>query len=229
MHVDLWITAVTPGIALALMIYFYDRFDREPLNLILKLFFFGMLVSIPVIIVEFVLSRLNIFSGFLSILYSAFIIAGITEESFKRFVVLKIGYNHKSFNEKLDGIVYAVMTSLGFATLENIIYVVFSYSHIQYIWFYRAILSVPSHMLFAITMGYYFSMAKFAPDEVTRRKNYNKSLYIPILLHGIYDTIVMSGRSDLLLILLPFLVYLWVSSLKKLNVYYKESKAASIQ
>lgn len=227
MNIDVWMTAITPGIALALMIYFYDRFDREPFMLILKLFFFGIFVSIPVIFVEMLLSKLNFFSGMVSIAFSAFIVAGLTEEFFKRLVVLRIGFNHVAFNEKLDGIVYAVMTSLGFATLENVIYVVFSYSDVQYIWIYRAILSVPAHMLFAITMGYYFSLAKFAPDEVTRRKNYNKSLFVPFVLHGIYDVIVMSEKPYLLLVLIPFLIYLWLSNLKMLNRYYKESKLIS--
>ncbi|MBC7958891.1 MAG: PrsW family intramembrane metalloprotease, partial [Vallitaleaceae bacterium] len=133
MSIDLWITAITPGIALALMIYFYDRFDREPFMLILKLFLFGIFVSIPVLFVEMLLSLGNIFPGMLGIAYTAFIVAGLTEEFFKRWVVLRIGFKHSAFNEKLDGIVYAVMTSLGFATLENVMYVVFSNSDTPYI------------------------------------------------------------------------------------------------
>ncbi|MBC7959059.1 MAG: PrsW family intramembrane metalloprotease, partial [Vallitaleaceae bacterium] len=121
-----------------------------------------------------------------------------------------------------------VMTSLGFATLENVMYVVFSNSDTPYIWIYRAALSVPAHMLFAVTMGYYFSLAKFAPDARTRRSYMLKSLIVPVILHGTYDLIVMSNMSLLLLALIPFMIYLWVSNLKKLNHYYKESKRESL-
>lgn len=229
MNIDIWVTAITPGIAFALMIYFYDRYDREPLHLILKLFAFGILSSIPVLFVEMILSFFNGFSGLLAIAYSAFVVAGLTEEFFKRLVVMKIGYHHVAFNEKLDGIVYAVMVSLGFATLENVIYVVFSYRDVQYLWIYRAVLSVPAHMLFAITMGYYFSLAKFAPNPSECQKNCRKSLYVPILLHGSYNFIVMSEHPELLLIFIPFLIYLWLSNLRKLNRYYKESKLRSLE
>ncbi len=229
MTIDLWVTAITPGLALALMIYFYDRYDREPIHLIVKLFVFGILISIPVLFVEMLLAELNFFSGLLSIAFTSFIIAGFTEELFKRIVVLKIGYLHVAFNEKLDGIVYAVMTSLGFATLENIMYVVFSYRHIEYLWIYRALLSVPAHMLFAITMGYYFSLAKFAPDARSCKKNLRKSLYVPIILHGSYNFIVLSNQPHLFFILVPFLIYLWATNLRKLNKYYMESKLRSLE
>jgi len=121
------IIAVIPGIALSIGLYLTDRYDREPVKLLIKLFLFGMLSAIPTIIVERFLSNFNLFAGFLSIVWTAFIVAGLTEEFFKRLVVMKFAYHHGAFNEKLDGIIYCTYSALGFATIENIMYVVSGY------------------------------------------------------------------------------------------------------
>ncbi len=83
--------------------------------------------------------QINPFTGVLGSLYTAFIVAGLTEEYFKRLVVLKIPYKTKYFNEKLDGIVYSVFSTMGFATVENIVYVVYRYTNNPYIGLYRGI------------------------------------------------------------------------------------------
>ena len=223
-YVRLFIIAIIPGIALALGLYLTDRFDREPVKLLFKLFIFGMLSAIPTIIVEYLLSSFNIFVGILNAAYSAFIVASLTEEYFKRLVVIKFAYNHPAFNEKLDGIIYCAFSALGFATIENIIYVVFRFSNNPYIGYSRGILSVPAHMLFAVTMGYYLSLAKFCPYENIARHFYRKALLVPILLHGIFDFILMSNVTLLMLLFIPFVIFLWIFNLKKLNIYYKESK-----
>ena len=142
----------------------------------------------------------------------------------KRFVVTKIAFKHPAFNEKLDGIVYCVFSALGFATVENVMYVVFRFSDVESVGLYRAILSVPAHMLFAVTMGYYLSMAKFAADESRSKYYYKKSLTSPLILHGIFDFILMSQQPILMLFFIPFVIYLWKINLQKLNQYYKESK-----
>ena len=224
MDIDLYLVAITPGIALALGIYLTDRYDREPLHLLMKIFVFGGISILPVILVEKIFAYLNIFTGLLQIIYDAFIVAGFTEEYFKRIIVMKYAYDHKAFNEKLDGIVYAVFTSLGFATVENILYVVFRYSDIRTVGIQRAIFSVPAHMLFAITMGYYLSLAKYAKDQRERNYYLKISLLMPVLLHGLYDYILMSRSGNLFIVFIPFVVFLWGYNLRKLNRYYKESK-----
>ncbi len=218
------IVAVIPGIALSLGMYLTDRYDREPVTLLLKLFLFGMLAAIPTIIVERMLSNVNIFPGILSIIWTAFIVAGFTEEFFKRLVVMRLAYYHDAFNEKLDGIIYCTFSALGFATIENIMYVVTGYDADPYIGLYRGLLSVPAHMLFAVTMGYYLSLAKFSPEHRTHSYYSTRSLVIPILLHGTFNFILMSGIPLLMLLFIPFVIFLWVTNLKKLNLFYKESK-----
>lgn len=223
-NLNLFITAITPGIALGLIIYWFDRHDREPIRMLLKVFVLGIISVIPTIIVENLLMNFNIFGGILGAGYTAFIVAGLVEEYMKRQVVIKQVYYNPVFNEKLDGIVYCVMSALGFATIENIMYVVFRFPDVESIGLYRALLSVPAHMLFAITMGYYLSLSKFASTPEESNYFYKKSLTVPVILHGIFDFILMSGIELLMLLFIPFVIYLWVTNLKKLNMYYNDSK-----
>lgn len=154
-----------------------------------------MLSIIPAIIIEMVFGYFNIFSGLWRAAYTAFIVAGFSEELVKRMVVLKIAFRHPAFDEKLDGIVYAVFASLGFATIENVMYVVFRYANVG-VGIQRAIFSVPAHMLFAITMGYYLSLAKYAEEEGTKKFYFSMSLIVPIVLHGIYDNNLILRHLD---------------------------------
>lgn len=224
MKLDLIITAITPGIALGLALYFVDRHDREPLKMLMKVFFMGIFIVLPTILIENVLSSVNIFNGLAGVFYRAFIVAGLTEEFMKRKVVLKTVYFNPVFNEKLDGIIYCAFAALGFATIENIMYVVFRFSDVEFIGIYRAVVSVPAHMLFAVTMGYYLSLAKFADTPKLSKYYYKRSLVVPMILHGIFDFILMSENQILMILFIPFVIYLWIVNLRKLNMYYKDSK-----
>jgi RsiW-degrading membrane proteinase PrsW (M82 family) len=216
--------AVAPGLALTIFIVLTDRYDKEPKRLLILVFFLGMIVTLPTLAVEIVGQSLNIFSGLLGKLFEAFIVIGLAEEFFKRLVVTRTVFRHPAFDERLDGIVYCSITALGFATLENIVYVL-SYSAVSPdIWITRGLLSVPTHMLLGITMGYYLSMAKFCTDPRRCAGYYRKSLFIPALLHGTFDFILMSEIPILSLLLLPFVAFLWISAIIKLRRYYKESK-----
>nr|WP_312579965.1 PrsW family glutamic-type intramembrane protease [Sedimentibacter sp.] len=224
MKLDLVITAITPGIALGLALYFVDRHDREPLRMLMKVFFMGIFIVIPTILIENILSSINVFDGLTGVFYRAFIVAGFTEEFMKRKVVLKTVYFNPVFNEKLDGIIYCAFSALGFATIENIMYVVFRFSDVEFIGIYRAVVSVPAHMLFAVTMGYYLSLAKFAATSEMSKYYYKRSLIVPMILHGIFDFILMSEIQILMILFIPFIIYLWIVNLRKLNMYYKDSK-----
>lgn len=224
MKLDLFMTAITPAIALAFALYFFDRHDKEPIKMLLKVFLGGVFCVIPTILIENILFHFNIFGGIWSAFYSAFIVAGLTEEYMKRQVVLKTVYLNPVFDEKLDGIIYCAFSALGFATVENIMYVVFRFSDVESIGLYRAILSVPAHILFAVTMGYYMSLAKFSANSEESRYYLKRSLLVPVALHGIYDFILMSKIEILMVLFIPFIIYLWVVNIKKLNVYYKDSR-----
>ena len=113
---------------------------------------------------------------------------------------------------------------MGFATVENIVYVVYRFAANPYVGLYRGVLSVPAHMLFGITMGYYLSLSKFATTEKEKSFYFQMSLLIPILLHGIFDFILMANIPMFMLLFIPFVIYLWVTNLKRLNQYEKESE-----
>lgn len=223
-YIFLILLAILPGILLSIFIIIQDRFDREPVKMLLKIFLLGMFSTIPTIIVELLGQSFNIFSNIWGQLFEAVIIVGFTEEYFKRLVVLKNAYSNPLFNEKLDGIVYCAIAALGFASLENIFYVITYSASVPDIWITRGLLSVPTHMLLGITMGYYLSLAKFCPDVSMRRSYYQKSLYIPAILHGIFDFILMTTIPLLSLAVIPFIAYLWITSIIKLKRYHKESK-----
>ena len=218
-------TAIIPIIIIALIIYNLDRFDKEPIKLLAKVMLFGALVTIPVIFVERILQLLPIF-GVPGAFYRAFIVAALTEEVFKRFIVKKFAYNHPAFNEPLDGIVYCVFVALGFAAFENIMYV-FSYqSTSPNIALYRGLLSVPAHTLFGISMGYYLSLAKYTQDFVKKKKYMTLSIVIPVLFHGMYDFILFVGTPIMLLAFIPFVIYMWINGIKKLRKFRKLSKTS---
>lgn len=216
--------ALAPTIALLIYVYQKDRYDREPLPLLMKLFVFGAFTVIPVYFVEKIFAGFNIFGGIISAAYTSFVVAGFTEEYFKRMVVLRLACRNKNYDEKLDGIIYSVFSALGFATVENLMYILVGQNNFLYTGVTRGIFAVPAHMLFGVTMGYYLSLAKFAIDKSKQILYLKKSLYIPLILHGIYDFILLSGFSYIMIIFIPFVLYLWRVNLIKLNEYVRESR-----
>lgn len=221
---QLVLAAVAPVMLLLLIFYKVDRFNREPVKLLLLLYVMGMVSVIPILLMEFILDSMNIFRLFdtdLMNLYDALIVAGFTEELYKWIIVLIFAFKSKEFDEYLDGIIYCVFVSLGFATIENIIYVL---EGSYYVAVLRAILSVPAHMLFGVTMGFYLSLSKFSVKKSKRNRFMALSLMVPILLHGFYDYILMSRYEFFILLLLPFMLWMWVSNMKRLKAYYNDSR-----
>ena len=176
--------ALGPGVAIALYIYLKDKHEREPVKLLLVSFFYGVLSTL----VTFLIS--GIFDGELAIekgnlvheFFNAFFLVALVEEFSKFIFVRFILYNNKNFNEPFDGIVYAVMVGMGFATLENILYV-FNYGIPTGI--VRMFTAVPAHASFAVLMGYFIGRAKFTH----KRELYLTvlALFSATLFHGAYD------------------------------------------
>lgn len=229
MQIRLFIIAITPGIVGMFAIYLSDRVDREPAKLLFLTYVLGALAVIPSIIVEELLTKFNVFSGAYKAFYNAFIVAALTEEYFKRLVLLKLPLRTSYFNEKLDGIVYGVFAALGFATIENIMYVVFTYTNNPFIGLNRGIFSVPAHGVFGITMGYYLSLYKFNTDDKGKKRNLRKSLIMPVILHGIFDFILMVGIPELTLLFVPYVVFIWWINEKKLSEFVFDSRNRIIQ
>ena len=221
---NLIIIAFAPVVIIAVYIYYRDKYEREPIAMLLKTFVVGALVTIPIIFVESLLGEYNVVkyspSGFdvlTNAAYVAFIVAAFTEELFK-YMAFFIIWRNKNFNELFDGIVYAVFISLGFAAVENVLYVVQGGATTGLM---RAFTAVPAHALFGVTMGYYFGIAKFFPRERTQKLIF--ALFVPILLHGIYDFILMSENTFLLVLFVPFIVFLWWVGFRRMKQHSDDS------
>ena len=177
--------AILPVVILLIYIYRKDRFQKEPIGLLLAALGMGMLSVLPISFVEKFLSNLNPYDGVNGALYTAFVVAGCVEEGFKLLFLYWLIWRNRYFDEYFDGIVYAVFVSLGFALVENVMYV---FSGGLGTGIMRALLSVPAHFLFAVVMGYFFALAKFYKNSSL---NMLLAFIAPMLLHGIFDALLM--------------------------------------
>lgn len=177
--------AIAPGIAICIYIYFKDKYKREPLGLLLISFLLGMLSIIPAILLELPFGKpMEQMKGqpIETVAFYAFIVVGLSEELSKYVMVRFFAFRRKAFDDPFDGIVYTVMVGMGFATLENIGYVL---EHGMATGIVRMFLSVPAHGTFAVLMGYHIGLAKF--DPVNRKKHLFYALLWPVFFHGAFD------------------------------------------
>ncbi len=212
--------AIAPIILILIYLNYRDKYEKEPKKLLIKAVAGGAIIVIPIYFIEVFLGDLfhsgsNIEQGF----YDAFVVAAFTEELFKYLVFRLLIWKNKNFNEFFDGIIYAVYISMGFALIENILYV-FGGGH--GVGILRALTAVPGHALFGVAMGYYFGLARFFKKKSAY---YLKmALIIPIILHGLYDFILMSQSGWLLLLFIPFLIYLWIAGFRKMKAHSDDSQ-----
>lgn len=214
-----------PIIVFAFWTYKKDKYDKEDILVLLKYFILGMLISFLAILIEKFLLKERIFQGDIKLIYTSFIVAGVTEEILKGLILFLLATKEQNYNEKLDGIVYSIFLSLGFATIENIIYM--NYERIYSIYeiaLVRAFISIPGHIMFAITMGYYISKYKFEKNKIKRRQELILAFLIPILIHGTFDFILMIEYKWIIIIFIIYLTILAKINLNKLNKYMIYSK-----
>ena len=122
--INLFLLAIAPVVIIAVYIYMRDKYEKEPIIMLLNALGAGILITVPVLFLERLLSAvMPSFPPQGEAFYSAFIVAGFTEEFFKFLALYVLIWSNRNFNEKFDGIVYAVFISLGFAGVENILYV----------------------------------------------------------------------------------------------------------
>lgn len=187
------VAALLPAVLLWLYVWKKDP-QKEPTSWLVKAILWGVAIIIPVAILE---------SGIEAMLFGvegkptnplgttsmAFVVAALPEETFKLLALWMVLRENPYFDEHFDGIVYAVCVGLGFAAFENIMYVFGEED-----WFstaiVRALLAVPGHYAFAILMGYYYSVYHFVDHSP---KVAACVLLVPVLAHGTYDALAMSG------------------------------------
>ena len=190
--------AILPVVFLLYYIYKKDL-EKEPRGILIRLFIFGALSTIPLCIIELIYGRffpLENLPTFMGTFVTVFITVALVEEFGKWLVTYLCIYRKREFNHSYDGIVYSVFASLGFAGVENVFYVLSNGFSTGVM---RALLAVPGHAVDAVFMGYFFSKSK----EALVNKNNSKSLWylilsimIPSLTHAIYDGLIFHYSSS---------------------------------
>jgi RsiW-degrading membrane proteinase PrsW (M82 family) len=213
MVVGLILIAVAPAAALFLFFYFRDKYRREPIGILLVTFCLGAAALVPAAVTSLSLQKLTGWNSSTPSLVQAFLgamlIVGFVEEGAKFLVVRFYAYHRPEFDEPYDGIMYSVAAALGFATLENTIYI---FSNGAGIGVMRALLAMPSHAFDGVLMGYFLGEAKFARSD--RVGNWLSALGfgLAVIAHGLYDFIVfaLDKRPLMILSLLAMAVLFWV-------------------
>ncbi|WP_202080037.1 glutamic-type intramembrane protease PrsW [Caldalkalibacillus salinus] len=208
---SLIMAAVAPGLALLCFFYLNEKFDTEPVAIVGRLFVLGVLLVFPVMVIQLTIQEALQLPPFLE----AFMNTALLEEFFKWFILMFFVFHHVVFNQHYDGIVYSVAVSMGFATMENILYLwVHGVDHAML----RALLPVSSHALFGVVMGYYIGKAKFNVPSTVMRKYFFYSIILPVVLHGVYNYILILGQNWWQWVIAPFMIGLWWFSLRKVKI-----------
>ena len=222
-YIILFLLAIIPVILISGYVYLKDK-NKEPAITLAILFFCGIL-SCPLVIVftwlleQFfpVITNTNDLSMIGRLIY-CFVVVALLEEGTKWFFVRTIGYTSKEFDEIYDILVYAVFVSLGFATLENFIYIFHNLS-IQ-VGIIRGFFSIPGHACDAVFMGYYMSIAKLYQKKQNRKKEREYLIYsllFPIAIHGFFDFCLISNNNVLYVTFLIFITFLYILSILKIR------------
>lgn len=182
---ELILLAIAPVFVIILYVYVMDKYDKEPRGLLFACFLLGAVVSVlltTLIYLGFdIVLPITDKSSVLQMFIKAFVIVALTEEFSKYVIVRYFAQPKKAFNEPYDGIMYAVMVSMGFAATENIIYVVQG-GYVTGI--LRAFTAVPAHATFGILMGYFMGKAKFSNSRIKLNLT---GLLLAVIFHGFYD------------------------------------------
>lgn len=201
--------AIAPSLALFSYFYLRDNFAEEPSKLIFQCFIYGAVLTFPILFIQYVFDVEGVFSR---VFAQKVFFPSIVEEFFKWLVLIIAVYRHIDFEDPYDGILYGASVSLGFATVENILYL-FEFG-LQTA-FLRAFLPVSSHALFGVVMGFYLGKAKFSKGK-SGRKWLGIALFGSLILHLAYNAILYLNTSWSYGVI-PFMIFLWWFGLRKVK------------
>lgn len=215
------IISILPPIAFLLYMLHMDKLEPEPTRLIIKVLIYGGLSVIPAALIEIGMEYILIFaaSGITGAAIKSFIIISPVEEAVKLAVVFLFIWKNSNFNEENDGIVYVGTAAIGFAMFENILYVVQTGLATGIM---RAVTSIPLHTFTGVLMGYFVGIAKFAPEPRQKKGNIITGFFIAYIIHGVYDTFVLSGTEAAFLVI-PLVIALFILG----YIYLKKGKELS--
>jgi protease PrsW len=193
------LVAAAPSLALLTYFYLRDRYEREPITHLVAAYLLGAVAMLATqgldgLLLDWISEAWLHTGGEPARLFDAFVLAGTVEELAKWSMLTAAIYAWREFNEPMDGLLYGVTVALGFAALENFL---FLHNRGLAIAWQRAIFAVPAHALFGGCMGYYVGRAKFLPAGRGRRRAFvlamAASLILPIVFHGSYDFALLHG------------------------------------
>lgn len=192
-------------------IYVRDKYEKEPWRMLSLGLLYGIYTTAVIYAVGLGLEK--IFPHMESPIYTSFFSSAGVEEVTKYIFLVLLIWRNGNFNEPLDGIVYGVFVSLGFAWIENIIYVTHPVMGGYSTAFSRAFLSVPGHALFGVQMGYYLGLAKFFGEK----KHLWLAFFVPYLVHALYNYFLLEKYSFFWIPFWILEVWLWWSGLKHIK------------
>ena len=192
------LAAVLPALVIVGYIVFRDKNRREPVSQVWKGVRYGvgsallaLVFGAPFSVLAEMVPVLDYTETFWGALYGSFFMAAVPEELAKLLMLYLLLRKNPYFDERMDGIVYAVAVGMGFAGFENILYLFENEEIWGIIGAIRALFSVPGHFCFAVFMGYYYSLAHF-----DKKNHHGLNLFlmlaVPIVLHGVFDFLLMS-------------------------------------
>lgn len=225
MATSLLFLALLPGIIIIIYIFRKDKVEHEPWPLIWKLVAFGALSCLPAMFLETFMTAVG--PGYAEgtigyAVYEAFCVAALCEETCK-YSLMRLGsWKNRNFDYRFDGIVYGVATAVGFALLENVMYVMQGGISTALV---RGVLAVPLHSFCGVFMGIEYGAAKKYSVEGRHAKAKSahlKALIIPMIIHGIYDCLAFMGNMGTTSLLLAFVVFMYIIAVKYVNKYEAE-------
>jgi len=201
--------------------YFYkkDKLKPEPKKVIVKMFFWWVVSVVPALIVE-------IFLGWVVPVevFGLVIVAPIIEELCKFWIVKKKSLTNRHFDDLMDGVLYACVVALGFATFENIFYLVDANSQWM-LWevaLIRAFVSVPWHALFGAIWWYALGLRKFFPEKYSSMFVV-KALWLGIFFHATLNFLTLYSVAGAIG-MICLMVVMWVVFHKRIGKLKKIEK-----
>lgn len=217
--------AILPGLYLMKFVYDQDKIEKEPRDLLRKLFFMGIFSLLPVLVLEGLADTIlkAVFTPKTTLfhLVECFLGVALIEEGCKYFFLKKYTWTHPAFDYRFDAIVYSVCVSMGFAVIENILYVL---EHGLEVGIMRAFTSIPGHGMFAIYMGCFYGIAKLYENNgytSATNSSLTKALWVPVMLHGFYDFCLMDS-AELVLVFFIFIGVMYYRTYKNLRKWSDE-------
>lgn len=199
----LTVFSALPALILAAYVWYSDVTKNEPVSLLAATFLLGVLIASFAAVLNGVLQPFFAAFGFIGIILFFYLIVGPVEEMVKMLAVRLYAYNDVRFNAVIDGAVYGAMAGLGFATIENAIYISRAVGEVGRLSLGLDLIGLggditatralagPGHVIYSAFAGYYLGLAKFNPGN--RGPIVVKGIIIAAVIHATYNATVGIG------------------------------------